>query len=579
MHICDVRLDGLTIYFEDTLMKNNVSGAACSLRNALNLDLTSLLNEGTFNDAALFKSFEDDTLGSVDHFKMRRLSDRFLKKLRVRDASLDKVAIDNFLSSNAASGGIITLGTCEKHLARTYIHDALSRYLGRYYDQRGTLDIAAVIDFWRFGPGVSNDTHGSHFVEKISQPMSCTRKCKPYVSALRRSTPMLALFDEHTQLCGVVDSRGSKLLTVPKNDTTARTIAKEPSGNMAMQLAVGGYLEQVLRSFCNTDLSSQQDVNKDMARLGSIDGTYCTIDLKNASDLISCELIRLLWPAEWFNFLNDLRSDEIEVEGHGYVKLNMLSTMGNGFTFPVMTLTIRALLYANFIMHSNFERDFNESEWAVFGDDIICPDEYYYSVVALLGRAGLVVNEDKSYHGKNPFRESCGGDFFAGHDVTPFYLKDIDTLPGLYVAINQVSLWCAKNKLGLHQLLLVLIRMAKEKGETLFFVPEWMDPISGIHSASLVKRRYRYLAPVQQYVPSRLHPALESLAIVGGYVVPRADGSSCFLPRKRLKTRTCKSSLPKGWTDGSYPVLLDREASEFRDNLLSQVLILMGFDK
>jgi hypothetical protein len=71
----------------------------------------------------------------------------------------------------------------------------------------------------------------------------------------------------------------------------------------------------------------------------------------------------------------------------------------------------------------------------VFGDDIIVPTEVVHLVADILKYLDLKVNWDKTYTGRH-FRESCGVDAFAGHDVSPVYTKH---LPATNVADGKVS--------------------------------------------------------------------------------------------------------------------------------------------
>jgi hypothetical protein len=62
---------------------------------------------------------------------------------------------------------------------------------------------------------------------------------------------------------------------------------------------------------------------------------------------------------------------------------------------------------------------------SVYGDDIIVPTEMSASVMEDLESFGLRVNQNKSYN-TGLFRESCGGDFYAGVCVTPVYVRKWD---------------------------------------------------------------------------------------------------------------------------------------------------------
>jgi hypothetical protein len=59
---------------------------------------------------------------------------------------------------------------------------------------------------------------------------------------------------------------------------------------------------------------------------------------------------------------------------------------------------------------------------SLYGDDIIVPTATAVSVVGGLESFGLKVNIRKSFW-TGEFRESCGGDYFRGLDVTPVYLR------------------------------------------------------------------------------------------------------------------------------------------------------------
>jgi len=104
-------------------------------------------------------------------------------------------------------------------------------------------------------------------------------------------------------------------------------------------------------------------------------------------------------------------------------RLEKFSSMGNGYTFELETLIFAGLM-------SVLLRELGRSgrlgeDVFVFGDDIIIPDDCYGAAIAMLEFCGFSANTEKSFHGPIGFRESCGGDFFEGADVRPFYIKDV----------------------------------------------------------------------------------------------------------------------------------------------------------
>lgn len=469
----------------------------------------------------------------------------------------------------------ITLPRDVEDNARHFILVMLERYNTRLSELniQEALDWSHLLDLWRFGPGASNGIKGSHAAEKIHQSMTSTLLCEPLVRKLRKLNPYFSQFDAIKGM-GVTVVKGSRLATVPKNEETERTIAIEPLGNMVLQLAAGRYLEGVLR-YIGLNIADQQPKNKAMALRGSVDGSVATIDLSSASDMISIELVRRLLPKKWFDLLTTLRSPEIELPNGKSVELAMISTMGNGFTFPLMTLIISSLIYGMRAVKGGPTLYISWSHTCVFGDDIIVPSDEYEHLCELLTAAGLVVNKDKSFS-VGPFRESCGGDYYNGYDVTPFYVKTLSDDPGVYVAMNQVFSWCAKHNCILPRTLL-LLRSFLKRG--LYLVPEWHNPDEGLLT-SLVSGRYKHLQiqPVFRRVESSLFDMMLS---VGGYVFHRGPGrhdrnddALYFTPRLyKNVVRTRKARLPKGYLDGSWP--LKRTKAE-TDYVKAYVFFLLG---
>jgi hypothetical protein len=411
-----------------------------------------------------------------------------------------------------------------------------------------TLDHSLLFDLWRYGPGAGNGVKGTHAAEKIQQHMTCTHPSVPYVLKLRQNNAYFRLYDERHEGRGYTVIDGSRLTTVPKNEDTERTIAIEPVGNMALQLAAGRYLEMALKSI-GLDITNQQPKNKLLALRGSLDGSIATIDLSKASDMITPDLVRALMPRDWYSLLMTLRSPRIEVPGHGWMDLNMISTMGNGFTFPLMTLILVSLIYGYRASRGGPNQRIDWSSTCVFGDDIIVPTHEYADICQILHQAGLVVNHDKSYS-DGPFRESCGGDYYNGYDVTPFYVRNLQTDPAIYVAINQVFEWSARHNLLLHRSLAYLKSCLRGK---VHFVPEWFGPDQGFRTAK-VSRRFTYL---KQEMPRRTLSDDNLFAVMlacGGYLT--GSGPDIVYTPRPLKTRSVvrKARMPSGYLSGFDPL-------------------------
>jgi len=489
-------------------------------------------------------------------YAVNRQVQRAKKRAGYFNPTLEPKAIEGFVTLNHEIGHArLALDSSILANARYFITTVLERYTLTLDEEaiQTPLLVSELFNNWRFGPGASNGVKGTHAAQKIQQPMTCTSLSEPFVRKLRLLNPYFCVNDGTRNGINVVN--GSRLATVPKNEDTVRTIAIEPSGSMAMQLAAGRYLEGALRMI-GLDISTQQPKNKAMALRGSLDGSLATIDLKSASDMISINLVRQLMPCDWFGLLVCLRSPNIDVKGHGEISLNMISTMGNGFTFPLMTLIIVALIYGLRCINGGPSLFIDWRDTAVFGDDIIVPANEYVALTKVLTDAGLVVNHDKSYS-EGPFRESCGGDYYKGYDVTPFYVKHLSTPADIYVAINQVLDWCGKHDFILHRTLLLL---KSYLGAKVFLIPEWYNPDQGVLTARC-SRRFSYLS--QSPRRFRLTPGTYDMMLaVGGYVVP--SGPDLFYTPRAARLKMCvrASRLPNGYLDGHDPLTRSCQLSE-----------------
>lgn len=224
--------------------------------------------------------------------------------------------------------------------------------------------------------------------------------------------------------------KGNRFTTVTKDCEKDRGIAVEPSVNLFYQLAVGRLLKDKLKIW-GLDLRFGQDIHRRVAREASITGHLCTIDLSNASDTVSLALVRLLLPASWFQILYELRSSHTLIDGKE-VLLEKFSSMGNGYTFELETLLFSVL--CSVAMETNGTKAVPGLNMHVFGDDIIVPSACARDVIAVLQYFGMKINKEKSFV-EGPFRESCGGDFFLGVPVRPFFLEKTPSEPQEFIAL------------------------------------------------------------------------------------------------------------------------------------------------
>lgn len=224
----------------------------------------------------------------------------------------------------------------------------------------------------------------------------------------------------------------SELFTVPKKTEIDRCCCKEPEGNALLQRSVGLYLRKRLRRV-GINLQDQTR-NQRLAEEGSRSRGFATLDLSSASDTVSEQIVTLLLPPEWCWLLDDLRAKSVRIRGVEHT-FAMFSSMGNGFTFELETL----LFYA--IARATQRASGIEGQIAVYGDDIIVPAKLARRVVRVLEWFGFKPNRKKT-HITGSFRESCGGHYWRGFDVKPFYVRGaVRTLPDLINILNSLLEW------------------------------------------------------------------------------------------------------------------------------------------
>ena len=218
-----------------------------------------------------------------------------------------------------------------------------------------------------------------------------------------------------------------KVITVPKTQKTPRIIAVEPTSMQYAQQAVADAIVEALKSdillSAFIDASSQVP-NQQMAKEGSLTGSLATLDLSEASDRVSNQHVRdLLQNHPWLaRAVDACRSRKAVVDGYGVIRLAKYASMGSAltFTFEAMVfLTVVFLGIERVLKRQLTHKDIKSfvGQVRVYGDDIIVPTRYADAVRNELEAFGFRVNVDKSYwNGK--FRESCGKDYYDGHDVT-----------------------------------------------------------------------------------------------------------------------------------------------------------------
>jgi hypothetical protein len=483
-----------------------------------------------------------------------QLLESVFKKFEDPNPRADAKAIETFLEINRSLENykLVALTTWDEDVVT-----AVKAVLDDFLHPKGMPLVDSYDQLFKAGetgPGASIVGRGGDFFTKMFSSELSTSDLSLYGSYRASLTGLyswqIAERYRFAKLGGPKLVGSNRLSCVPKNVDISRTICTEPTLNMWYQLGVGNVIRERLGQFFGIDLATVADVNRRLAYLGSLDTnptdrSFSTIDLKSASDSISLGLVEALFP-KWFrNLLMHLRSPVTRLPDGNTLALNMVSTMGNGFTFPLQTLLFSAVVSAVYMqMGIPLKRvDATQPNWSVFGDDIVVVRKAYDRVCHVLSLFGFVVNADKSYS-IGPFRESCGCDFFKGHMVRGVYLKRLSTPQDVYVAFNKLVRWSARNEIALCSSLQYLLRKARfnavpfwESDDAGFKVPEWWPWMTSPRNAHGV-RAYK------AWVPKSPRLRLTEDAIL----VPRG------LRRRFYNPEGLIVSVTRGdWVDGTTP--------------------------
>jgi hypothetical protein len=292
-----------------------------------------------------------------------------------------------------------------------------------------TVPVDALIGIFSGGASTSRNRTSSFPAGKYLGKAHITRAALDWFLLLGEELPLW--FRAESELNLEIVS-GNVMFTVPKKADIDRCACKEPDINMFMQKGVGDYLRHsLMKSGINLN---DQSKNRKLARVGSIDGSLATLDLSSASDSVSRELVSLFLPVAWFSALNSLRCEVTVIDGEEHCN-EMFSSMGNGFTFELETLLFLTLARA--VAHFRGVSGII----SVYGDDIICPSRLAPDLVTVLSYFGFEANAKKSFW-EGPFRESCGGHYSDGIDITPFYIKGPPrSMPDIIHLANQLRKW------------------------------------------------------------------------------------------------------------------------------------------
>lgn len=277
------------------------------------------------------------------------------------------------------------------------------------------------------GPGAVYPSVPTHEKSKFSTIYSTIEQHYPYYEYM---CALPNYVQEHASTSNtdlrLQDDILCHLVAVPKDSRGPRLICVHPKEAIWIQQGCRRLLEHAIespRALTHGYINFRdQGVNGSLALSSSLDQEFCTLDLKEASDRISCKLVKFLFGNYTYEKLSCSRANKVRLLDDRVIELRKWAPMGNCLTFPVQSLIFYSLVRAG--IRCRYGTDC--SDIYVFGDDILFPRKFYDGAVNGLIRAGLIPNLGKTFrHGF--FRESCGVDAYRGIDVTPHRLRRLDS--------------------------------------------------------------------------------------------------------------------------------------------------------
>jgi hypothetical protein len=228
-----------------------------------------------------------------------------------------------------------------------------------------------------------------------------------------------------------LDQGLAKVVLVPKDSRGPRLISCEPLEFQWIQQGLGRKLMSHLESFWMTKGNinfTNQSVNQELAKESSLSDAYSTIDLKDASDRVSTELVSRVFSQTpgLLGALLACRTSATTLPDGSVQGLKKYAPMGSALCFPVEAYIFWVLIVATMARELRLPPRLVGKRVFVYGDDIIIPRDWAHVSIQTLERFALKVNTSKCCI-TGPFRESCGFDAFKGEKVTPIRGKKLWT--------------------------------------------------------------------------------------------------------------------------------------------------------
>lgn len=328
------------------------------------------------------------------------------------DESKSTSVIDNFVETEKELLTLSFENDAILEMASSFIAHIFKDYQGPYVPKHG--------------PGITSDTPLHQKWSQARKPGRCVAHFAK-LFALNSS----AGFDDALKMSRGLSTTDyfkeperAKVILVPKDSRGPRLISCEPRDHQFIQQGILDYMVKTLESNLLTSGEvnfTDQSVNQSLARQGSITLGLATLDLKDASDRNSLLLFNHLFK-KCPKLRDDIlacRTNETVLPDGRVVSLSKFAPMGSALCFPVMAVSLWALIKASFVGMERYN-----STLSIYGDDIIVESDLAHFVCDVIEKYGFRVNRSKSFIASR-FCESCGGDYFDGVNVTPTRMRSI----------------------------------------------------------------------------------------------------------------------------------------------------------
>jgi hypothetical protein len=247
----------------------------------------------------------------------------------------------------------------------------------------------------------------------------------------------------------------SRVVSVPKTQKAPRIIAIEPS---SVQFVQQGILESIMSFIHSSWLDGfigtrSQEPNQLLAQEGSRNGDLATLDLSEASDRVSLQLVETLMSRHHLSrdAVLACRSQRASVPGEGIISLSKFASMGSALCFPFEAMVFFTIILIGIERERGYRFESKSdvkdyySRVRIYGDDLVVPIDCVHSVVDILEHFGARVGRHKSFW-NGSFRESCGKEFYDGSDVSYVKVRRMFPSHRQHVA-ETVSLVSLRNQL------------------------------------------------------------------------------------------------------------------------------------